>query len=198
VSGFPSLSGRTPNSSLVLGQSMAKGNPDVAFVELPVIWGIPMEVVGNWPRGPRVWLATGEAAHTLRLETLARNRRIAHVDQRGHLPPTLDIIPGGPTLRNPSHAVALSARLTAAGFPTSLSAHAGCYLCEELFYSLLHQRTHAWGHATMVFFLHVPVFGTPLPTPATQSTPARKIDRPYLARLGRTLHSAIHALLASR
>lgn len=195
VSGFESFNGRPLNSSVVVGQAMADGEPDIHFVEFPIRWGIPGERIARWPGPPRAWIALGEASVHFRLEALASNRRVAHLDNLGHLPPAPEVIPGAPPLLNSAPLGELAALLTSAGYPTTISDDAGAYLCNEIFYQLLHFKENKWRSETMVLFVHLPVIGSPVPGSPTDADPRPVADIPFFHLYARQLLRCVRAVL---
>lgn len=195
VTGFESFNGREVNASSILGKSLAKGTTDVGFLELPVRWGEPGKWVARWKSPPQVWIALGEAATTFRLEAMASNRRVAHLDNAGELPMVPFVRRGAPPLLCPAPLPEMAAAMTAAGYPVAISENAGGYLCDELFYELLHHQAHIWKDPCLAFFLHIPVFDTPLPgTPPGQDAPPR-MDEAYFTAFGRVLLRVVRALM---
>lgn len=191
VSGFGSYGGRVRNASLCMGRSMVTGQSDTAFVEMPVVWGMPGTWVARRTLPPRAWIALGEAEGALRLEAVACNRRSAHPDTLGNLPPAMDIMPGPRHMLCTAPLPRITAALISAGFPASISDNAGGYLCNELFYHLITRNTTAWQHQTLVLFVHIPPFGT-----ATSQADRPVIDTSYLASLGETLLTTVRQCLS--
>ena len=189
VSGFESYRSRDINSSTVIGRAIARAYPqDVGFVEMPVVWGSPMDILARQPNGPAIWIALGEASKRFRVETIAYNHRVAHVDKRGELPTQTTILHGHPAMVNPAPAAEFAEKLTQSGFPTTVSNDAGGYLCEELFYALLYHQAHVWNTQTLIHFIHVPVFGA---TYAPHGEPGEIVDKAMLTRFAHALRSAL-------
>lgn len=195
VSGFESFNGRPLNSSGVVGKAMADGESDTHFVEFPVRWGAPGEWLARWPGPPQAWIALGEASDHFRLEALASNRRVAHLDNLGQLPPVPEVIPGAPPLLNSAPLAELAALLTSAGYPTGISDNAGAYLCDEIFYQLLHYRDNIWHSDTLVLFVHLPVVGSPVPGSPADADPRPVADIPFFETYARQLLRCVRAVL---
>lgn len=195
VSGFESFNGRPINSSGVVGEAMAEGESDTHFIEFPVRWGVPGDWLSRWPGPPKAWIALGEASDHFRLEALASNRRIAHLDNLGQLPSEPEVIPGAPPLLNSAPLAELAALLTSAGFPTSISDNAGGYLCDEIFYQLLHHRENVWQSETLVLFVHLPVVGSPVPGSPAHISPRPVADIPFFRSYARHLLRCVRAVM---
>lgn len=171
---------------------MVAGQPDAVFIEVPVVWGMPGVWVGQRTLPPKAWIALGEANGTLRLEAVASNRRSAHPDNRGNLPPAMEIMAGPAHLISPAPLPRLAAALIAAGFPATISDNAGGYLCNELFYHLIMRNSATWLNQTLVMFLHVPPLGTPV-AGAAAHVAAKAMNAAYFSRLGSVLLDAVRA-----
>lgn len=63
--------------------------------------------------------------------------------------------------------------LREAGLPSSVSHTAGTYVCNHVFYSLMHQA-HEWGTTMRAGFLHIPYL--PQRAAAHPGAPSMKLD----------------------
>lgn len=119
-------------------------------------------VARQWPaliarHRPDVVLMLGLAANTsyVRIETLARNARsIRFPDVDGYTPPQCAIDPAAPLARRgraPFLRLLTAARAT--GTSTRLSADAGDYLCNDLYWRAM----HAVPRRPLVQFVHIPL-----------------------------------------
>ena len=103
--------------------------------------------------------ATGRAAVTP--ELVALNLQHAPIpDNAGRSPQDLPSVPGAREAYFSTLPVrSMTEAILAAGIPAALSTSAGLYVCNDLYYRLLH---HFCGSAVRVAFIHVPaVIGTP-------------------------------------
>ena len=138
--------------------------------------------LGLAPRAPKV-----------RVETRGENRtRSLAVDVRGRLPGRRALVEEGPSvLRGHRLAGPVRAALSRAGIPARLSADAGAYLCNAVYYwSLLAARRD--GSARPVLFVHLPWPAPPAgvrpasrrrkrPAPPTADALARALEAVALA-----------------
>ncbi len=88
-------------------------------------------------------------------EMAALNLRFARIpDNAGQTPRDEPVIPGGPAAYfSTLPARAMANAIQAAGLPGAVSYSAGVYVCNDLFYALLH---HFRGTSVRVGFIHVP------------------------------------------
>jgi pyroglutamyl-peptidase len=116
---------------------------------------------------PAAVLCLGLAAgrNEMGLERVAVNLVDARIpDNAGRQPIDEPVVPGGPAAhfaRLPLRAMVAAAR--AAGAPAGLSLTAGSYVCNHVFYTLLHTLRRRPGVAAG--FLHVPLTEAPLAGP---------------------------------
>lgn len=140
---------------------------EVVTAEPPVVWGRDVRAV--WPllvaHRPQAVLLLGQGGGArVRLETVARNQR------RGVRPgdPPRPIVPGeAATLPCTAPAKSLLTSLLAAGLDARLSADAGDYLCNHLYYQVRRQLNRV-GWAVPTVFMHLPL----LPSQAARREPA--------------------------
>jgi pyroglutamyl-peptidase len=165
LTSFEPFGGHAANSSLEVGRAVARRPPpgvELDWVVLPVVAGACVRQA--WARirqaEPSLVLALGQAAGatSLRIEGVAVNvNDFALPDNAGNLPRRQLIEPGGPAVyRGTVRVRALQRALRSRGIPAELSDSAGTYVCNHLFYGLLHQAREA-GHPHQTGFLHLPL-----------------------------------------
>lgn len=117
---------------------------------------------------PDLVLAIGQAGgrSAVTSERIAVNIRDARIDDNeGNRPVGAFVVDDGPAAYFATIDVLAAAKaMEKAGFPATVSNSAGAFVCNDLFYSLLH---HFHGTATKVGFVHVPW----LPEQGTPSLP---------------------------
>lgn len=139
---------------------------------------------------PGAILAIGQAGGRKGItpEHIAMNWRCANIpDNEGNQPMDLPIDPEGPA----AYFASLSARslmeaIKAEGIPASISYSAGAFVCNDLFYSLLH---HFRARKLPIDFIHVPY----LPRQAGENIPSMP-----LSDIVRGLTAAIYALPSNK
>jgi len=163
VSGFDGFGGRSINASAELAKAIKEEFPqlDITFVQVPVVWGAPMRSVASVRElKPDVWIAFGEGTRSFQIETVARNRRGEHRDNSDKLPSEPEIVSGGPeelTLKESTGP--LNEEIQKQGLQCKVSANAGSYLCEEMLYTLLKEKSNPQSTLKHVLFVHVPTYG---------------------------------------
>jgi pyroglutamyl-peptidase len=148
LTGFEPFGGETINPSWTAAEAAssilrAEGHAVVA-VELPCVFGesiTALEAALQRYR-PKLVICVGQAGGRARisLERVAINCDDARIpDNAGNRPVDEDVIPGGPAAYFSSLPVkaALEA-LRAAGIPAEVSQSAGTYVCNHIFYALMH------------------------------------------------------------
>lgn len=162
VTGFTPFDGRNVNASWIAASSLAP-RPGVTTREIPVIWGMPREVLGPLvaENSPHIIIGMGEGrAGWFDIETVARNTRKERPDNAEHLPDGEPVEPDGPDQRLASiDSVRLQEKIASEGYPIRVSSDAGAFLCEELLYTLEGLKTR---HPSIrqVVFVHLPPFGS--------------------------------------
>ena len=127
--------------------------------ELPVVFALAAEkcCARIDELGPDAVLMLGQAAgrEAVTPELAARNVRWARIpDNAGNEPKGEPVIPGGEDAFFATLPVeAMTEAIRAAGLPGALSATAGLYVCNDLYYSVLHRLR---GTGTPAAFVHVP------------------------------------------
>jgi pyroglutamyl-peptidase len=182
MTSFEPFGGHALNSSHEVGRALAQNPPagiELHWLALPVV--APTCVEQAWApiaaRRPTVVLALGQAAGAtvVRLEDRAVNLDDFPIpDNAGHEPKKQPILPGGPSFyRTTAPLVRLFEALNEAGIPHEHSFSAGNYVCNHLYFGLLHRaETAALTHQTL--FVHLPLL--PHQVPADQKWPSQPLD----------------------
>ena len=129
---------------------------------LPVVFGLAAERAAAEAQrlGASAILSVGEAGgrNALTPEIAALNLRYARIpDNRGQTPLDEPACPGGPNaLFSTLPARKMAAAMAEAGLPAEVSYSAGVYVCNDLFYGLLHRFR---GGEKRCGFIHVPAEG---------------------------------------
>ena len=129
---------------------------------LPVEFGRAAELAAAEARrqGTSAILSVGEAGgrKALTPELVGLNLRYARIpDNRGQTPLDEPVVPGGENaLFSTLPARRMAAAIASAGLPGEPSYSAGAYVCNDLFYGLLHAFR---GTETRCGFIHVPAEG---------------------------------------
>lgn len=148
LTGFEPFGGEATNPSwtaAVAASSIleAEGHT-VSAVELPCVFGESASVLEAAMRRhrPDLVICVGQAGGRVRvsLERVAINCDDARIpDNAGNRPVDEEVIPGGPAAYFSSLPVkAALAALRAAGIPAEVSQSAGTYVCNHVFYALMH------------------------------------------------------------
>lgn len=163
LTGFEPFDGDAINPSWELARALdgetIAGHRIVA-VQLPCVFGASLEVlhVTIARHDPALVLAVGQAGERsqLSLERVAINIDDARIpDNAGVQPLDVAIVPGAPAAYFSSLPIkTMLAALRQAGIPAEISQTAGTYVCNHVFYGLMHvlvQRPGVRGG-----FLHIP------------------------------------------
>lgn len=180
LTGFEPFAGSPVNPSALIAKLLAE-NPPPGVTIIPAI--LPVERV----RGPRAlldafdaaWpdavLCLGQAARRpcLSIERVAVNLLDYGIpDNAGHSAQDLPVIPDSPAAYFSTLPVRrLFSAVQAAGIPVELSLSAGAYLCNQIFYTLMHALSTK-GLIIPAGFVHVPALpeqaaaspGAPMPS----------------------------------
>jgi pyroglutamyl-peptidase len=175
LTGFEPFGGEAINPSWIAAEAasrilQAEGH-DVAAVELPCVFGQSVEVLEDalQQHTPALVICVGQAGGRPRisLERVAINCDDARIpDNAGNCPVDREVVPGGPAAYFSSLPVkaALEA-LRRAGIPADVSQSAGTYVCNHVFYALMHALNNGTADgsspglgspATRGGFIHVP------------------------------------------
>jgi len=163
VSAFEPFGGYERNSSQEALRAFARrtSRTDVVTATLPVVYGAATQALAEAIEraAPAIVVALGQAdaRATIGVERLAVNLVTAPwADEAGRQPRDEPVLPGGP----PAYAATLPVEevvreLHAAGIPAEASTDAGGFVCNHVFYGLMHllaeDRRDALGG-----FLHLP------------------------------------------
>lgn len=165
LTGFEPFGGETINPSWTAAEAAssilrAEGHA-VAAVELPCVFGESVKALEAALQRfrPKLVICVGQAGGRARinLERVAINCDDARIpDNAGNRPVDEDVIPGGPAAYFSSLPVkAALESLRAAGIPAEVSQSAGTYVCNHVFYALMHAISSG-SPATRGGFIHVP------------------------------------------
>jgi len=160
------------------GEMLANEGISVETVELPCVFGESAVVLTDAVNrlNPEIVLCAGLAGgrERISLERVAINCDDARIpDNKGQRPIDEEVIPGGPAAYFSSLPIKAALRsLQIAGIRGEISQSAGTYVCNHLFYALMHclaSRPESRGG-----FVHVPYLPDQLPEGS--STPSMALD----------------------
>jgi pyroglutamyl-peptidase len=182
VTGFEPFGGDGVNPSLEALRHLPSrlGALDIATRALPVIFGeaLPMLRGAIAAAAPDIVLSVGLAGGRaeLSLERVAINIDDARIpDNAGNQPIDRPVVAGGPAAYFATLPIkAAVAALREAGVPAAVSNSAGTFLCNHIFYGLMHEAARAGGHFR-AGFLHLPY----LPSQVTRlpGTPSMALEQ---------------------
>ncbi|MFF1385912.1 pyroglutamyl-peptidase I [Arthrobacter sp. NPDC058288] len=175
LTGFEPFGGEAVNPSWNAVEAAAKilqaEGQVVAAVELPCVFGQSIAVLEDALQRyrPELVLCVGQAGGRPRisLERVAINCDDARIpDNAGNRPVDQEVVPNGPAAYFSSLPVKAGlAALRAAGIPAEVSQSAGTYVCNHVFYGLMHtlssgpagvEPPNEGSSATRGGFIHVP------------------------------------------
>jgi pyroglutamyl-peptidase len=163
VTGFEPFGGSSVNSSLEAVRRLPARIDalEVVTAELPTSYARSLAVLQAtiaWAR-PDIVLCVGEASErtALSVERVAVNVQDARIaDNDGARPVDTPVVVGGPAAYFSTLPVkAAAAALQAAGLPAEVSMSAGTFVCNHVFYGLMHLEA-AGTHRFRGGLLHVP------------------------------------------
>jgi len=163
VTGFEPFDGDTINPALeaLLRLPASLGTMSLAKRAIPTVFGQALDVLAEAldEVQPDLVLAVGQAGGraALSLERVAINIDDARIgDNAGQRPVDRPIVPGGPAAYFATLPIKAAVRaLRQAGLPAAVSNTAGTFVCNHLFYGLMHQAALRGG-AFRAGFLHIP------------------------------------------
>lgn len=179
VTGFDPFGGERLNASLEAVRRLPArvGALEVATAELPTSYARSIAALqaAIARAKPEIVLCVGQAADRalLSVERVAVNLQDARTpDNDGAQPVDALVVPDGPAAYLATLPVrAAVAALHAAELPAEISMSAGTFVCNHVFYGLMHLATTR-QHAFRAGFLHVPC----LPRGASGSAPSMALD----------------------
>ena len=164
LTAFEPFGGETLNASLEAARAIAGvgyADTDVAVLELPVDRFRAIEEARDqiMARPPDVVIMLGEAIARFRVnpERVAINVDDFRIpDNSGNQPAGEPIVEGGPVGYFSTLPIrAITDRLLKAGIPAAISSSAGTYLCNRLFYAMMHLIASE-RLPTVAGFIHLP------------------------------------------
>lgn len=166
VTGFDPFGGDTINPSWMAVQAMhgrMVAGHRLIGAQLPTVFGRSLEVLQGMVHRhrPALVLCTGQAAGrgALSLERIAINVNDARIpDNSGAQPVDTPVVPGGPAAYFTSLPIkAMFASLLAEGINAEVSQTAGTFVCNHVFYGLMHELAtrHDLRH-TRGGLIHIP------------------------------------------
>ncbi|WP_020669760.1 pyroglutamyl-peptidase I [Amycolatopsis nigrescens] len=161
LTGFEAFGGERVNPSWQAVSLLARWRPELRVAELPCEFrrSLPALRAAIEEHQPELVICTGQAGgrEGVTPERVAVNLMDARIqDNAGDQPLDLPVLPGGPVGYFGSLPVkACVAAIRAAGLPASVSQTAGTFVCNQVFYGLMHllatERPGVRGG-----FVHVP------------------------------------------
>lgn len=179
LTAFEPFGGETINSSLEAARhikDLSFTGASVRVEKLPVDRHGAIEVALETIRQaqPDIVIMLGEAGGRFRInpERVAINIDDFRIpDNAGNKPSDEPIIEGGPVAYFSTLPIrAITKRLISARIPAAISNSAGTYLCNRLFYSVMHEIATG-GRATKAGFIHLPyLHAQTIPKPIDQAS----------------------------
>lgn len=164
LTGFEAFGGESINPSWLVAQALhgeVITGARVVAVQLPCVFGEALAVLQQAlaEHRPQLVLALGQAAGRCELtpERVAINVDDARIaDNHGAQPVDVPIVPGGPAAYFSSLPIkAMVAALHEGGVPAAVSQTAGTFVCNHVFYGLMHQLQASPG--VRGGFMHLPL-----------------------------------------
>ena len=175
ITGFEPFDGRDINPSWEAVRRLSDriGSYEVHKLNIPTVYGAAARTVLEKAEriGADVIISVGQAGgrDAVTPERIAVNIRDARIpDNAGVLCSGQRVVPEGPAAWFSTVPVeAMSQAIRDAGIPSSVSNTAGCYVCNDVLYTLLYRFA---GTPVRVGFIHVPY----LPEQGTPNLPLEK------------------------
>ncbi|WP_432258897.1 pyroglutamyl-peptidase I [Cupriavidus sp. TMH.W2] len=173
------------------------GDAVIVARQLPCVFGAAIDAIGELVDGlrPALVIAVGQAGGRaeISVERVAINVDDARIaDNAGAQPIDTAIAPDGPAAYFATLPIKAMVRdMRAAGVPASVSQTAGTFVCNHVFYGLMHRLARQPGEDVRGGFIHIPY----LPEQA-----ARHPGQPSLAQetLVKGLRAAVATALSTR
>jgi pyroglutamyl-peptidase len=204
ITGFEPFDGATRNPSWDAAQLVAATPPDgldVVAVQLPCVFGDAIEALRSavLRHDADLVVCTGQAGGRpdITVERVAVNVDDARIpDNAGHVPIDEPIVKDGPVAYFSTVPVkACVAAVREAGLPASVSQTAGTFVCNHVFYGLMHliatERPQTRGG-----FIHVPFLPEQVTDGQQPSLPAATIAEALrvITATAATVHTDIRAV----
>lgn len=163
LTGFAPFGAETSNPSWDLARALRGsriGGRELRAVRLPVVFGEALEALDAAlaRHAPGLVLCLGQAGGRAQvsLERVAINVDDARIpDNAGRQPVDQPVVPGGPAAYFSTLPIkAMREAMRAAGCPAEVSQTAGTYVCNHVFYGLMHRLARRPG--VRGGFMHVP------------------------------------------
>ncbi|SFW59629.1 pyroglutamyl-peptidase I [Amycolatopsis australiensis] len=180
MTGFAPFGGESVNPSWQAVSRVAARRADVAAVELPCEFStsLPALRAAIEEHRPSLVVCVGQAGGRAEVtpERVAVNLIDARIpDNAGEQPVDVPVVPGGPAAYFTTLPVkACVAAIREAGVPASVSHTAGTYVCNQVFYGLMHLLPEFPG--VRGGFVHVP-FSPEQVAASGKAAPSLSVDR---------------------
>jgi pyroglutamyl-peptidase len=164
LTGFEPFDGASSNPSWQLAEALhgqTVSGASIQSVQLPCVFGFALETLAAALETyqPRWVLALGLAAGRtdMSLERVAINVDDARIpDNHGHSPIDIPVVAGGPAAFFSTLPIkTIVEHMQAAGVPAAVSQTAGTFVCNHVFYGLMH--TLRRRRRVRAGFMHVPL-----------------------------------------
>lgn len=188
VTGFEPFDGESINPSQCVAQAMrgrTLAGAQVFGEVLPCVFGKSADRLGDAMTrlNPAVVICLGQAGGRpgIQLERVALNLADARIpDNEGNRPVSQGIEAAGPVAYwSGLPLVEMEKALSGAGLPVAFSLSAGAYVCNHLFYSLMHRRANLDLSSNLAGFVHLPWL--PEQAGALRGEPSLPLEKQILA-----------------
>lgn len=190
LTGFDAFGGALSNPSGEIALALAAELPpppysDVTAVVLPTVYSLAaariIEAIEQMDPDVIVLFGLAASAAELRLERFALNVADSpEQDNAGSVLTATAVVADGPDAFSTRLDLAtVAGRASADGHSPSISNHAGTFVCNYVYYTVLH-RLAATGSRTDALFVHVP-WSLPAPPESAAPAPGTALSLPVLA-----------------